>query len=510
VTHSYSRQLALGKDKFLGCATSANIWPGLNVYWNQVTPGNDGKWESVEGVQGQYNFTNLDNIYNYALNNGLLFKEHCLVWGNQQPGWIAGLDSAARRAAVRKWIDTIGHRYPSISFVDVVNEPFHAPPVYAKALGDSGVTGWDWVITAFQWARESCALGVKLILNEYNILSNYDVTTNYINLISLLKVRGLIDGIGIQGHYFEFRSRVGASGGYTYDINTIKLNLNRLATLGLPIYITEFDVDEPVDATQLAQYQIYFPIFWDHPAVKGITFWGYIQSDVWTSFPETYLLRSDGSERPVLPWMRTYILVGPPPAIPSLVSPKSTSDENRKTTFVWRSAAYAKKYQLQVATDNVFSAIVLDTTITDTTFTLSDPLDANTMHFWRVCAINLAGVSAFSTMALFTTGTLDDVERIDERIPGDFGLSQNYPNPFNPSTTIHYDVPKSAYVTITIYDVLGGVIATLVDGIQSARSHSVQWTPSGLGSGVYFCRMEARSQDGSSIYASVKKLLFLK
>jgi len=103
-------------------------------------------------------------------------------------------------------------------------------------------------------------VGCKLILNEYNVLHDNTVTTNYINIINLLKDRGLIDGIGIQGHYFEFRSDMNASNQYIYDINTIKANLNRLAETRLPIYMTEFDIDEPIDSNQLAQYKIYLPI----------------------------------------------------------------------------------------------------------------------------------------------------------------------------------------------------------------------------------------------------------
>jgi endo-1,4-beta-xylanase len=193
---------------------------------------------------------------------------------------------------------------------DVVNEPFHAVPSYSKGLGGNGQTGWDWVIKAFELARKYMPANCKLLLNEYNVLHDNTVTTNYLNLIKLLSDRKLIDGIGIQGHYFEFRSHIDAtSGTYVWSVNTIKSNLDRLAATGLPIYITEFDIDEQVDANQLASYKIYFPIFWNHPAVKGITLWGYINTDVWTSHPYTYLIIENGQvERPALTWLRDYIL----------------------------------------------------------------------------------------------------------------------------------------------------------------------------------------------------------
>lgn len=57
---SYAQPLA-------GCATSSELSRYLERYWNQITPGNDGKWRSVEAVQGLYNWTNLDKIYNFAI-----------------------------------------------------------------------------------------------------------------------------------------------------------------------------------------------------------------------------------------------------------------------------------------------------------------------------------------------------------------------------------------------------------------------------------------------------------
>jgi hypothetical protein len=95
-------------------------------------------------------------------------------------------------------------------------------------------------------------------------------------------------------------------------------------------------------------------------------------------------------------------------------------------------------------------------------------------------------------------------------IPTVYALNQNYPNPFNPSTTVRYDIPKSSQVSVKIYDVLGRLVATLVDGVQSPNRYSIQWSPSALSSGVYFCRIEARSHDGSGEFTAVKKLLLMK
>jgi endo-1,4-beta-xylanase len=468
----------------------------FSTYWNQVTADDAGKWGSVEINQGSYSWSALDNIYNHAISNYLPYKHHNLVWGQQQPSWITSItDTAILRAEVQKWIDTVAQRYPSTSFVDVVNEPFHAPPPYMNALGGSGKTGWDWVITAFQLARKALFPGVKLILNEYNILQDNTVTTNFINLIDTLRVRGLIDAIGIQGHYFEFKSAAGLTPVYSYPVSTLKSNLNRLAATGLPIYISEFDINEPDDGTQLANYKIYFPLFWENPGVKGITLWGYVQGDIWKV--NAYLVRTDGSERPALKWLRIYV------ATPAIVSPVGLTDQPRDVTLKWRRSAPATSYRVQVAIDSVFSSIVADTTVTDTLVHLN-PLAANSSFYWQVSAVDSLGASANSIAAQFTTGNQILAVEKPGQLPTEFKLLQNYPNPFNPSTTIAYELPKAGYVQLKVYDILGRDVKILVDGQRSAGRYLIQFDAGNIPSGVYFYRIQAGS------FVEIKKLILLK
>ena len=501
-----AQPLAQGKERFLGCGTSSDIQRILNSYWNQVTPGNAGKWGSVSPVRGQYNWFNLDTTYNYATRLGLLYKHHTLVWGAQQPGWISGLDSATQRTEVENWIRLVGQRYPKMNFVDVVNEPLHQPPPYMAALGGSGTTGWDWVITAFQLARQYCAPGVKLILNEYNVLGTTANADTLLTIVNLLKTRNLIDGIGVQGHYFEFRSHIGASGSYVYNLNDIRSNLSRLTATGIPVYITEFDIDEPVDSDQLAQYQIYFPILWTNTGVKGITFWGYIENDVWSSFPNTYLLHSDGRERPAMQWLRTYVNI---PVPPTLVSPVSVNGTLRNPQLVWQSSVLATSYHVQVADNRAFAPLTIDTTVADTTLKLN-ALAANTRYYWRVAAANASGASDYATMVSFLTGEVIAEVEWTGFIPDEYFLSQNYPNPFNPTTAISFQLSAVSYVTLRVFDPLGREVGTLVDQVQPSGRSTVHWNASGIGSGVYFCLLDARSVDGSKTFTAVRKLLLMK
>lgn len=286
-------QLAKDKSRFLGNVISRSVPPDYNSYWNQITPENAGKWGSVEVKRDVMSWRGLDLAYNTALDHGYPFKQHTLVWGQQQPAWISEIPEEQQKEEVEEWIRTFCERYPKTDFIDVVNEPLHAVPDYASALGGAGSTGWDWVIWTFTKARDYCP-NARLALNDYNIVSNDEATEKFIQIIKLLKERNLIDIIGEQGHFME-----------TTPIETIKRNLDKLHATGIPIHISEYDVNLSDDAAQSQKLQEQFPVLWTHPGVEGVTLWGYQEGRVWRK--DSYLIRADGSARPALKWLQAFL-----------------------------------------------------------------------------------------------------------------------------------------------------------------------------------------------------------
>ncbi|MCX6160216.1 MAG: T9SS type A sorting domain-containing protein [Ignavibacteriae bacterium] len=101
-------------------------------------------------------------------------------------------------------------------------------------------------------------------------------------------------------------------------------------------------------------------------------------------------------------------------------------------------------------------------------------------------------------------GTLVGINHGNNQIPEKFSLSQNYPNPFNPVTKINFDIAKTGFASLIVFDVLGRKVETLVNQKMSAGSYNVSWDASQYPSGVYFYRITAEG------FSDTKKLLLLK
>jgi predicted outer membrane repeat protein len=94
-------------------------------------------------------------------------------------------------------------------------------------------------------------------------------------------------------------------------------------------------------------------------------------------------------------------------------------------------------------------------------------------------------------------------------LPDEFALRQNYPNPFNPITTLRYDLPENSYVNVTVYDMLGRKVKTLINQTQDAGYRSVIWDATNdygkpISAGIYLYQIQAGG------YTSTKKMVLLK
>jgi GH35 family endo-1,4-beta-xylanase len=278
-----------GNYKYVGNITTRGaVRSDFVQYWDQITPENEGKWGSIERQRDVYNWGGVDAAYNYAKQNNIPFKQHTFVWGSQYPTWIDSLSPSEQAAEIEEWIRDFCTRYPDVDQIDVVNEatPGHAPANYAqRAFGN------DWIIKSFQLARQYCP-NAELILNDYNVLIWN--TNEFISMATPAINAGVVDAIGLQAH-----------GLADLSFSELEGNLNRIAALGLPIYISEYDIEKTNDQAQLNVMKSQFPLFYNHPSVKGITLWGYVVGATWRD--GTGLIQSNGTPRPAMTWLMDYL-----------------------------------------------------------------------------------------------------------------------------------------------------------------------------------------------------------
>ena len=287
---------AIGQP-FLGTTWQGVAYPSFGGFFTQLTPENDGKWGSVQPSPGTFNWSNLSPMYAVAAQRGMLIKQHNMIWAQQQPFWV---NSANAATAEQNWFSAYAGKF-SPNLIDVVNEPLDGPPGYASGLPDGGTSsssygGFGWVVQAYQLARTDFP-NATLLINDYGILASAAKTAQYMNLIDVLKSKDLIDGIGLEAHGLENVSSA-----------TIQTNLNTLDTLDLPIYISEYDLNQSSDQAQLTQMETQFPIFYTNSMVQGITLWDFVAGHTWQ--PNANLLYANGNPRPAMQWLEKYMNPG--------------------------------------------------------------------------------------------------------------------------------------------------------------------------------------------------------
>lgn len=166
------------------------------------------------------------------------------------------------------------------------------------------------------------------------------------------------------------------------------------------------------------------------------------------------------------------------------------------------------KYPLKVnKNDEIYAAnyntIFKSTDKGDTWKDVTDNLKYTTIEN---IVLDKEGIMYFATDESVWIETPDSVVNISESntIPSIYSLEQNYPNPFNPATTIKYNIPTTANVSIKIFNSLGQEVQTLVNEIKSAGSYEVVFNASLLTSGVYFYRIQSGS------FIETRKMILLR
>ena len=256
--------------------------PLIARHFDQVTADWEMKMEAILKKDGAFDFARADAVVAFARAQGLRVFGHTLIWNEQSPGAFERIvgDKAAFAAAYRNYILAVAGRWPgAVTAWDVVNEPLNwngeeeRGGIWAQALGP------DYVALAFEHAREADPDAV-LFLNDYNLEHFPTKRRAFLKIAEGLLRRGApLGGLGTQTHL-----------GLDTKPASIAPALRDLASLGLPVHVSELDVKLEERADDPAALDIQARLvgavaeaFAALPARQrfAVTTWGVRDSDSW-------------------------------------------------------------------------------------------------------------------------------------------------------------------------------------------------------------------------------------
>lgn len=260
--------------------------------FNTIVNEDDFKWPQMEPKQGKVNHRNVNLYVNWARENHLRMRGHCLVWPKQGvflPKWFEALPPHEAKTALKTRITREMNYYQGkMQEYDVVNEPVHNP-FLADWLGDTIYHD------IYSWARNADP-GAELYVNEW---WNFDYWDHYRfkrHVDTLLAQGTPLDGLGLQGHMDR-----------EFNWLQFKFKLDYLAGSGLPIKITEFDINvDELELTleeQARYYSDMMHLAFSHPAMNGFLIWGL--TDGWRDNAGIY--HDDFTPRPAAKMMHHLI-----------------------------------------------------------------------------------------------------------------------------------------------------------------------------------------------------------
>jgi endo-1,4-beta-xylanase len=266
----------------------------LAKHFNSITAENEMKFERLHPEEGRYTFERADQLLSFAKEHGMGVRGHTLVWHNQTPNWVfedkdgGPTDRVTLLARMKAHIDTVVTRYKGEIYAwDVVNEAIsdkegeHLRP--SKWLD---IAGEDFIAKAFEYAHAADP-DALLFYNDYNESVPVKREKVY-TLVKTLKEKGVpIHGVGLQAHW---NLEVPA-------IDHIREAIERYASLGMRLHITELDVsmflhdDKRTDLTaptaemldrQAERYGQMFRLLAEYRGcIDSVTFWGAADDFTW-------------------------------------------------------------------------------------------------------------------------------------------------------------------------------------------------------------------------------------
>lgn len=249
-----------------------------NFNWSVF--GNELKWYCIEPQQGNLNYTDADELLDFCINHKIQTRGHCIFWGVESTvqSWVRTLNKDDLMMAVQKHLTDLLLRYKGLfRHYDVNNEMLHGS-FYQDRLG-TGIRPYMFMM-AHQLDHSA-----TLCVNDYHVEDGADLRASpemYIKQILGLQKQGAKIGlIGIQGH---IENPIGP---------IVCSSLDKLSTLGIPIWFTELDVSAVNEYVRADDLEVMLREAFAHPSVEGIMLWGFWE--LFMSRRNSYLVDAEGN-----------------------------------------------------------------------------------------------------------------------------------------------------------------------------------------------------------------------
>lgn len=290
----FSIGVAVGKRNLSGEESAL-----IKKHFNSITAENDMKMESMQPIEGKFNWREADSIISFAGQNNIKVRGHNLCWHEQAPSWFF-TDKEGKEVSkivllqrLKAHIDAVVGRYKGKIYAwDVVNEAIDDDSTkYLRNSKWYQICGEDFIIKAFEYAHAADP-DAKLYYNDYNT-ERPEKRERVYKLLKSLKDKGVpIDGVGLQAHWSI----------YEPTEKELVTAIERYSSLGLKIQFTELDLsiypweknkrtkraDEndaytaELEAQQVAKYKMVFNVFRKHKnVITNVTFWNISDRRTW-------------------------------------------------------------------------------------------------------------------------------------------------------------------------------------------------------------------------------------
>ncbi|XP_078686187.1 uncharacterized protein LOC144918926 [Branchiostoma floridae x Branchiostoma belcheri] len=236
-----------------------------NFNWGVI--GNKMKWKPVEKIEGNPDWSEADAVINLMESRGIPIRGHCVFWSVDKhvPDWLRYNPSADVEQKCFSRIDNAVGRYTGrVAHWDVNNEMLHGD-FFARRTGSRQIR-YDM----FRRVKQNDP-NVVPFLNDFNIINSGASTQAYVDQVQEFLDNGApVEGVGVQCHFPRRPDPV-----------MIKNRLDKVGTTGLPVWVTELDVNERDVSARADGLEDALRVAFSHPAVEGIMLWGFWNETHW-------------------------------------------------------------------------------------------------------------------------------------------------------------------------------------------------------------------------------------